>query len=314
MSIKTKPVMLLKTDDRDQQWAETFAEIFPALEIRIWPNVGNPADINCALLWAPPPELFSDLKNLEVLFSIGAGVDSLLTCPTLPADIPVVRMVEPQLTAGMVEYCLFNVLRFHRLMHRFEEQQSRRHWEDLAQVPASEITVGVMGLGVLGQALSAQLCALNYRVVGYRRSQQDVEGVEVFYGEDGLQPFLSRSMILVLLMPATAGTEKLINANTLAMLPPDAFLINAGRGDLVDENALVAALDNHTLEAAALDVFETEPLPESSPIWNHPRILVTPHIGSVTFPPTACRYIADAIVGFQQGVPWPNTVKTESGY
>ena len=91
MSIKTKPVMLLKTDDRDQQWAETFAEIIPALEIRIWPNVENPADINCALLWAPPPELFSDLKNLEVLFSIGAGVDSLLTCPTLPADIPVVR-------------------------------------------------------------------------------------------------------------------------------------------------------------------------------------------------------------------------------
>ena len=148
MGIKTKPVMLLKTDDRDQRWAETFAEIIPALEIRIWPNVGNPADINCALLWAPPPELFSDLKNLEVLFSCGAGVDSLLTCPTLPADIPVVRMVEPQLTAGMVEYCLFNVLRFHRLMHRFEEQQSRRYWEDLAQVPAAEITVGVMGLGV----------------------------------------------------------------------------------------------------------------------------------------------------------------------
>ena len=124
-------VMLLKTDARDQAWIDAFSQAMPELEVRLWPDTGDTSEINCALLWGPPPELFDGLDNLEVIFSLGAGVDSLLTCPTLPADLPIVRMVEPELTAGMVEFCLFHVLRFHRLMHRFEIQQAGRHWDCL---------------------------------------------------------------------------------------------------------------------------------------------------------------------------------------
>lgn len=307
-------VMLLKTDARDQAWIDAFSDAMPELEVRLWPETGDTSEINCALLWCPPPELFDGLDNLEVIFSIGAGVDSLLTCPTLPAHLPIVRMVEPELTAGMVEFCLFHVLRFHRLMHRFETQQAERHWEELPQVPATGVTVGVMGLGVLGQALARQLSALRYRVIGYRRGPGAVDGVEVFHGEDELEAFMRRSMILALLMPSTPETNRIINRETLRWLPVDAYLINAGRGDLVNEQELIEALDAGPLAGAALDVFEAEPLPQASALWSHPGVYVTPHIASITHPPTACRYIVDTIRYYRQGEPWPHLVEIDRGY
>ena len=249
-----------------------------------------------------------------MIFSIGAGVDSLLTCPTLPVHLPIVRMVEPELTAGMVEFCLFHVLRFHRLMPQFETNRIARHWEELTQAPASEITVGVMGLGVLGMALARQLSSLHYQVVGYRRSPGDIPGVEVFHGEEQLEAFMRRSEMLVALMPSTPETRGLVNRKTLSWLPSGSYFINAGRGDLVNEQDLVDALDGGSLAGAALDVFETEPLPPDSTLWTHDKVYLTPHIASITHPPTACRYIADAINDFRQDKPWPNLVESGRGY
>ncbi len=309
-----KAIMLLKTDTRDKIWDDAFAQAMPELEVRLWPDTGNPSEINCALLWGPPPELFDGLDNLEVIFSIGAGVDSLLSCPTLPVHLPIVRMVEPELTAGMVEFCLFHVLRFHRLMPVFEANRVERHWEELTQAPASEITVGVMGLGALGMALTRQLTALRYQVIGYRRGFGEVDGLEVFHGKVQLEAFMRRSEILVALMPSTQETRGLINSKTLSWLPPGAYVINAGRGDLINERDLVSALDEGSLAGAALDVFETEPLPQDSALWTHDKVYLTPHIASITHPPTACRYIADAISDFRQGKPWPNLVQPGRGY
>tara|TARA_Y100001934_G_scaffold274681_1_gene367551 strand:+ start:88 stop:1032 length:945 start_codon:yes stop_codon:yes gene_type:complete len=309
-----KTVMLLRTDTRDQAWIDAFSVTMPELEVRLWPETGDRSEINCALLWGPPPELFDELDNLEVIFSIGAGVDSLLTCQTLPAHLPIVRMVESELTAGMVEFCLFHVLRFHRLMHLFEKHRVERRWEDLTQVPASEVTVGIMGIGVLGQALARQLSALRYQVIGYRRGPGDVDDMEVFRGVDQFETFMRRSEILVALMPSTPETKKLINCRTLSWLPPGACFINAGRGDLVDEEDLVSALDGRRLAGAALDVFKTEPLPQESPLWTHPDVYITPHIASITHPPTACRYIADVIGRHRLGEPWPHLVEIGRGY
>jgi glyoxylate/hydroxypyruvate reductase A len=310
----SRAVLLLKTDTRDQAWIDAFSSAMPDLEVRLWPETGDRSEINCALLWGPPPELFDELDNLEVIFSIGAGVDSLLTCPTLPAHLPIVRMVESELTAGMVEFCLFHVLRFHRLMHLFENHRVNRHWEALTQVSASDITVGIMGFGVLGQALARQLSVLRYRVIGYRRGAGEVDGMEVFHGADQLEAFMGRSDILVTLMPSTPETKKMINTRTLSWLPPGACFINAGRGDLVDEEDLVEALDRGSVSGAALDVFETEPLPQESILWTHPNVYVTPHIASLTHPPTACRYIAGAISRHRQDEPWPHLVDTGRGY
>ena len=309
-----RAVMLLKTDARDKQWIDAFSRAMPELEVRLWPDTGDPSEINCALLWGPPPELFDRLDNLEVIFSIGAGVDSLLTCPTLPVHLPIVRMVESELTAGMVEFCLFHVLRFHRLMPQLESNRIARRWEEVTQAPASEITVGVMGLGVLGMALARNLNALRYQVVGYRRSPGDIVGVEVFHGEEQLEAFMRRSEMLVALMPSTRETRGLVNRKTLNWLPSRSYFINAGRGDLVNELDLVSALDEGSLAGAALDVFETEPLPHDSALWTHDKVYLTPHIASITHPPTACRYIADAINDFRQDKPWPNLVETNRGY
>ena len=306
--------MLLKTDARDMQWIDAFSRAMPELEVRLWPDTGDPSEINCALLWGPPPELFDRLDNLEVIFSIGAGVDSLLNCPALPVHLPIVRMVESELTAGMVEFCLFHVLRFHRLMPQFESNRIARRWEELTQAPASEITVGVMGLGVLGRALARQLNALRYQVVGYRRSAGDIAGMEIFHGEEQLEAFMRRSEMLVALMPSTRDTRGLVNRKTLSWLPSGSYFINAGRGDLVNEQDLVSALDEGSLSGAALDVFETEPLPDDSALWTHDKVYLTPHIASITHPPTACRYIADAINDFRQDKPWPNLVETDRGY
>ncbi len=306
--------MLLKTDARDMQWIDAFSRVMPELEVRLWPDTGDPSEINCALLWGPPPELFDRLDNLEVIFSIGAGVDSLLNCPALPVHLPIVRMVESELTAGMVEFCLFHILRFHRLMPQFESNRIARRWEELTQAPASEITVGVMGLGVLGRALARQLNALRYQVVGYRRSAGDIAGMEIFHGEEQLEAFMRRSEMLVALMPSTRETRGLVNRKTLSWLPSGAYFINAGRGDLVNEQDLVSALDEGSLSGAALDVFETEPLPDDSALWTHDKVYLTPHIASITHPPTACRYIADAINDFRQDKPWPNLVETDRGY
>ncbi len=306
--------MLLKTDARDMQWIDAFSRAMPELEVRLWPDTGDPSEINCALLWGPPPELFDRLDNLEVIFSIGAGVDSLLNCPALPVHLPIVRMVESELTAGMVEFCLFHILRFHRLMPQFESNRIARRWEELTQAPASEITVGVMGLGVLGRALARQLNALRYQVVGYRRSAGDIAGMEIFHGEEQLEAFMRRSEMLVALMPSTRETRGLVNRKTLSWLPSGSYFINAGRGDLVNEQDLVSALDEGSLSGAALDVFETEPLPDDSALWTHDKVYLTPHIASITHPPTACRYIADAINDFRQDKPWPNLVETDRGY
>lgn len=308
------PVMLLKTDSRDQEWIGAFASVMPELEVRVWPQVGDLKEINCALLWDPPAELFNDLENLQVIFSIGAGVDSLLACAALPAQVPIVRMVEPQLTAGMVEFCLFQVLRFHRLMHCYEGQQAKSIWKELPQLPAGDTTVGVMGMGVLGLALTKQLQSLNYNVIGYRRQSKPNDAIEMFYGEAQVEAFLRQTMILVMLLPATEQTRHIINRETLAMLPPTACLVNAGRGELINEEDLLMALDSGQLQAVALDVFNQEPLPTEHPFWSHSGIFLTPHIASITHPPTACRYIADALQAYRAGEAWPNLVETGSGY
>ena len=310
-----RAVLLLKSDfGRGPQWLDAFAGLMPELEVRIWPQAGNPHEIEYALLWAPPADLFDGLDRLQVIFSVGAGVDTLLECPALPAQVPIVRMVEPELTAGMVGYVLYQVLRFHRRMHRYQQQQQRRQWQELPQVPASQTTVGIMGMGVLGSKLATQLRVLDYGVIGWSRTAKAMDGVRMFAGERALAEFLGQSDILVVLLPLTGQTRHIINRETLAALPRGAFFVNVGRGGLVNEADLVAALDSGQVEAAALDVFEVEPLPPNHLFWQHPAVTLTPHVASITHPPTAARFVAQGITRQRAGQPLPYLVDRERGY
>lgn len=307
--------LLFKGDiDRGGSWERALTACAPDIELRVWPEIGTPEDIDYALVWEPPAGLLAGLPNLKAIFSVGAGIDHLASDPELPAAVPVVRMVEPGLTTGMTEFVVMSVLFHHRFMLDYLGQQRARHWEEISQIGPGARRVGIMGLGVLGQDAAARLLDFGFPVSGWSRSAKEVPGVTSFAGDEGLKPFLQACDILVCLLPSTPETVGLLNAETLAALPRGAALINAGRGSLIVEADLLAALDSGALGGASLDVFETEPLPADSPLWSHPRILLTPHVASMTIPESAAAAVVAQIRRFEQGAPLEHVVDLTRGY
>lgn len=307
--------LLFKSDiERDNDWRAAFARHLPDLKVRLWPDVGDPDDIEYALMWKPERGELARYSNLKVIFSVGAGVDHLASDPELPRHIPLVRMVEPGLTAGMVEYVLFGVLYLHRFLFDYAAMARERAWREIPQVAATERRVGIMGFGHLGQAAAEPLVALGFPVAGWSRSPKALPGVQSFHGTDGFGPFLARSDILVLLLPLTAETEDIVDARTLALLPKGAGIVSAGRGRQVVEENLLAALDSGQVGGAVLDVFRQEPLPAEHRFWSHPRVLVTPHIASMTNVETAASTIAANIRRFEAGQPLTDVVDPARGY
>ena len=307
--------LLFKFDiDCGDSWRRALLELDPGLDLREWPEVGDPADIDYALVWQPPPGELKKLPNLKVIFSIFAGIDHLSSDPELPAGVPVVRMVEPGLTAGMTEFVLMSVLYHHRFMLDYAAQARARVWRQIDQVPAWERRVGIMGLGVLGGDAAEKLAALRFDVAGWSGSPKDLPGVTSFHGAEGFLPFLNRSDILVCLLPMTPETTDILDARAFAALPRGASLISVGRGPQVVEADLLAALESGQLNGATLDVFRDEPLPADSPFWDHPRVVAVPHIASLTFARGACEFTIDNIRRFEAGQPLLHVVDLDRGY
>lgn len=303
------------------QWVERFRLALPGREI-VTP--GEPFDrrsVNYAMTWYHPPGTLTGLPNLEVIFSLGAGVDHVLSDPRLPEDAVVARVVDPNLTQRMSEYVVMHCLMHLRQQRRYEAQQRAKLWDDdRHQPPAESIRVGVMGLGVLGQDASRKLSMMGFDVAGWSRTPREVHGIETFSGEAGLTAFLARTDILVVLLPLTAETRGIVSGRLLAGLAQDGklaegpVLINAGRGGLQVEADIIACLGDGTLGAATLDVFETEPLPQDSPLWTHPRVMVTPHNAGMSEPDAICRLIARQIRRIEKGKTLENVVDRARGY
>lgn len=295
-------------------WEEAFRACDPDLELRAWPEVGDPDDIEFALVWQMPHGALKRLPNLKVIFSVGAGFDHLTADPDLPRHLPIVRMVEPGLTNGMSEYVVMSVLHHHRFLIDLLQQQRDTVWQEVAPVPAWHRTVGIMGLGVMGSDAAAKLQPFDFKLVGWSRTAKNLPGVTSFHGPEGLTPFLAQSEILVCLLPATPETEGIINSKTLAALPAGAGVINAARGSHVVEDDLLAALDSGHISGATLDVCRQEPLPPEHRFWRHPRVILTPHVASLTIPETAAREVCDNIRRFRSGEPLKNLVDLDRGY
>jgi len=307
--------LILKTDiDRGDDWQTALATLMPELEVRDWAAPGDPAAIEFALVWAPERGALGRFPNLKAIFSIGAGIDHLASDPNLPAGVPVVRMVEPGLSAGMVEFVVMSALYHHRFMLDYAAQQRDKAWREIAQIPTSRRRVGVMGLGVLGGACAAALPRFGFPVAGWSRTLKTQADVTVFHGADGLIPFLNRCDILVCLLPLTAETQGILNADTFAALPRGAALISVGRGGHTVEADLLAALDSGQIGGATLDVFRDEPLPPESPFWNHPRVVVTPHIASMTIAETAAEAVIENIRRVRAGQAPAPIVDLARGY
>ncbi|WP_158043580.1 2-hydroxyacid dehydrogenase [Skermanella pratensis] len=306
-------ILFLSPSDDPAEWLPELNSRIPGREIRVWPDAGDLSEIDYALAWRPPAGVLGRLPNLRVIFSLGAGVDGVLSDPELP-DKPLVRMVEPGLTEGMTEYVVLQVLHWHRQMEAYRAQQERREWRQLGQKLARERRVGVLGLGVLGADAARVLKELRFDVAGWSRSPKDLPGVTCFHGAAGLPEFLARTEILVCLLPLTPETVGILNWETLAALPRGACIVNAARGGHVDEQDLLAELDSGHIAGASLDVFAEEPLSPDHPFWSHPRVIVTPHVAAVTHARTAVGHIAEQIGRFESGLPLENVIDRRRGY
>ncbi|MDH3886805.1 MAG: glyoxylate/hydroxypyruvate reductase A, partial [Desulfobacterales bacterium] len=255
---------------------------------------------------------------LQVLFSLGAGVDHIIGLPDLP-DVPIVRIVDPDLTARMSEYVAWQVLHHHRQGFAHVRMQAERRWEELRQPAAGEVTVGIMGLGVLGRDAAEVLARLGFHVIGWSRTEKEIDGLVTYHGKPGLDIFLGQSDILVSLLPLTPATAGLINRSLISRLKRDGplggpVLINAGRGGSQVDAHIAAALTDGTLTGASLDVFEEEPLPADSPLWSLANVTITPHVAAVSSPRALTRNIIDQIAAFESGKPLQNLVDPARGY
>ncbi|WP_394713473.1 2-hydroxyacid dehydrogenase [uncultured Roseibium sp.] len=266
-----------------------------------------------AIVANPDPKDVASLPNLKWVQSLWAGVERLVS--ELPVDGPrIVRMTDPQMAETMSEAVLAWTLYLHRNMPRYARQQRERVWLEHPLKLPEERTVGILGLGKLGSQALARLRDHGFSVCGWSRTEKNFVGVETHHGADGLKTVLSKSDILVLLMPLTAETRGMIDAQALSLLPDGASLINFARGPIVDDEALLAALDSGRLDHAVLDVFVTEPLPENHPYWSHPGVTVLPHITAPTIPATASRIVAKNIGAFLDTGTLPDSVDRKRGY
>lgn len=305
--------LAIKADfERFDEWIDAFRE--SDLEIVRWEDRKQGQAIDYVLVWQPKPGMFDQHPEIKIVFSIGAGVDHMSGENVLPAGVPVVRMVETNLTLGMTEYVVYQVLRHHRFMPRYEQFQRDRNWEEIMQVPASRRNVGIMGMGVLGTACAQALRSFGFHLFGWSRSKKHIEGIEHYHGPEQLHTMLSHCDFLVCLLPNTRETRHILCKEHLVHLPKQAVLINVGRGSLLVEDDLLALLDNGHLSAAVLDVFEEEPLPTDSPLWNHPAITVTPHIASMTVPETSAAHIWANIELYRLGHPLTHVADMGRGY
>lgn len=310
-------LLFSSTWDDAGRWQAALANELPDLDFRTWDadgrNAGDPAEIDYALVWKPRPGALKRFPNLKAVFSLGAGVDHLRGAD-LPAHVPVVRLVDPSLTAGMSEYVAYWVLHHHRRFGDYARLQREKRWQPLPQADARAARVGIMGLGVMGRDAAEKLKPFGFGLAGWSRRPKTVAGVETFHGRDGLGPFLAGTRILVCLLPLTPETEGIIGKETLARLPEGAVVINAARGGHVVDEDLLAALSSGHVRAATLDVFHAEPLPADHPFWDHEKITITPHAASLTVPETAALSVAANIRRMEKGEPPEPVVDPALGY
>lgn len=265
------------------------------------------------IVYAPTASLqdFTGFTRAKAVLSLWAGVERIVGNPTLTQ--PLCRMVDPSLTEGMVEWVVGHTLRHHLGMDAHIVNPAHR-WEPVTPPLARERPVTILGLGALGTACAQALVALNFPVTGWSRTAKIVPGLRTLSGHDGLQKALTGAQIVVTLLPGTPETESILNSETLTLVAPGAAILNPGRGTLIDDDALLAALDTGQIGHATLDVFRQEPLPDDHAFWRHPRVTVTPHIAADTRASSASGVIAENIRRGETGQPFLHQVNRKLGY
>lgn len=280
--------------ERGQCWQQLFSQALPQVNWHNWPDVSDKLAIDMMVCWIPPKQYQSEYPNLKVIFSVGAGVDQL-DLASVPMGVSVVRMLDPGISQGMTEFVSLSVLSIHRNLLAYINMNQQSRWQQLPQLSTDKRTVGIMGMGNLGQSAAIGLRQLGFRVIGWSKTPKSLADIPCFDGDKGLVPFLQQTHILVCLLPLTDDTRGILNQQTLGLLPHGASLINVGRGEHLVEQDLLHLLEQEHLQYAILDVFANEPLPADNPLWQHANVLVTPHTAAITQNESAGKVLVDNV-------------------
>ena len=311
-------ILFYQADGNLSAWLTALAAALPQARLRAWqPGDHDPADY--ALVWKPPPEVLQDRAGLKAVFNLGAGVDALVALLAahpglLGKNVRVFRIEDAGMAVQMVQYVAHAVLRHARRFEDYARQQREGRWAPLPTPRAQELTVGVLGLGVLGAQVAAALLALGFRLRGWSRNPRRLPGVDCHHGRAQLARFADGLQVVVNLLPLTADTRGILERGLFARLAPGAALINVARGAHLVEADLLEALASGQLASATLDVFEQEPLPAGHPFWSHPAVTLTPHIAAQTLVAESVRQLADVIAALERGDPVDAEVDLARGY
>lgn len=295
------------------EWRTGIQAIDSSISIQVWPEVSDPDIVLGAIVWNHPEGSLRGFPNLKFISSMGAGVDHILKDPELPEDVPIVRIVDDALTKSMSSYLIMATLYYQRNLQKYISDKNNRVW-DQAAPPEKDISVGIMGMGVLGSDVARKLSSLEFKVYGYSNTKKDVEGVSSFAGENELKPFLEKINVLICLLPLTKNTKDILNLEFFKKLNRGTYLINAARGHHMVEQDLIEAIELGYISGAFLDVYRKEPLPKDHRFWNHPQIMQTPHIASITNPHAAIPQILKNLKAVTRGESLENKIDRAKEY
>jgi glyoxylate/hydroxypyruvate reductase len=307
-------IVLIFNNKDPKPWAEVLQQKLPETSVEIYPNVEDKAKITFALCWKPAENILSEFPNLRVAQSVGASADGIIKTQQIADNLIVTRIVDKQLTADMFEYLLTGVMNYLQNTNQYFQDKTHKIWQQKPYKTIAKTTICILGLGEIGTYSAVKLWALGFKVRGWARTAKNLPNITTFHGERGLETALMGTDILINLLPLTSETENILNYKNLSKINKNGFLINAGRGEHLVEDDLLQILDNQHLEGALLDVFRTEPLPQNHPFWANEKILITPHVASLTNVETASNGVVENYKRLQKNEQLLHIVSIQNGY
>ncbi len=307
-------VVIIRQDGKIEEWKLALQLAAPEINFYSYLEDHQKDRIEVAMVWKHPQGIFKEYPSMRYIASFGAGVDFLLQDPEIPADVKITRVVDPVLASDMSEYVIGALFSFMKNLIHYRSDQIKAIWDPTPYIRIRDLTVGIMGMGALGSCLAKDLYRIGFKVVGWSRSKKNIDFMECFSGEKQRAEFLSKTNALVCLLPLTPETTNILNKPLFGQLPPGAYVINVARGGhLVDED-LIDMINRGHISGACLDVYHQEPLPKQHPFWAHPKILMTPHVASVSDAQAVVPQLLENYFRFKKGEALLNEVSTLRGY